>query len=269
MTAQAAGRPDRTHRVEHIWGTAVGVDVRGPGHADVVDDLFAWFQRVDDLFSTWRDDTEISRLARGELEREQVSPEVHTVLALCDRVSAESHGAFDIAFGADPRVAPREGLGPIDPSGLVKGWVLDVAAERLRAAGAARFTLNAGGDVIAHGGPAPGQPWRVGVQHPWVRDQVAAVLVGADLAVATSGAYERGGHIIDPRTGRSATGLASVTVVGADIPLALADGYATAAVVLGAGGMDWLAALPSVEAMAITDAKTVVVTDGFDRYRLS
>ena len=109
---------------------------------------------------------------------------------------------------------------------------------------------------------------RLGIQHPWERDRVAAVLLVSDDAVATSGRYERGDHVVDPRTGRPALGLASVTVVGPD--LAIADAYATAAVVLGPGvGMRWLATRVGYEAMGITDDRNVLLTPGFDRYRVS
>jgi thiamine biosynthesis lipoprotein len=260
----SATRPVR--RVEHIWGTAIGIDVRDPIAPALLDVIVAWFRRVDDLFSTWRDDSEISRLGRGELTLAQTSPDIRTVLALCDCVKAVSRGAFDVTFGADPRVEPRAGLGPIDPSGLVKGWALDHAAGLLQAEGIRNFTINAGGDVITRGRPGPDGLWRVGIQHPWQRFQVAAVVGGTDLAVATSGRYERGEHIIDPRTGLPASGLSSVTVIADD--LAMADGYATAAAVLGANGMEWLAGLTGVEAMAITDSRTVILTEGFERYRI-
>ena len=187
------------------------------------------------------------------------------MLELCDRVSVESGGAFDITVGADPRVTPREGLGVIDPSGLVKGWALDRAAAMLEADGVVNFTINAGGDVVTRGRPVPALEWRIGIQHPWIRDKVATVVAGTDLAVATSGRYERGEHIIDPRTGQPPSGLMAVTVIGDE--LALADGYATAAIVLGDEGMAWLAGLGDVEAMAITDSRQVVFTDGFERYR--
>jgi thiamine biosynthesis lipoprotein len=228
-----------SRRVEHLWGTAITVDVREPCPAERIDEVFAWFRRVDDLFSTWRPDSEISRLGRRELRLAEVSPDVREVLELCDQVNEESHGAFDIRVGADPRVVPREGLGPIDPSGLVKGWALQRAGEQLRRAGLGRFAINAGGDVITAGRPTPDAGWRVGIQHPWQRDKVALVLEVSDLGVATSGRYERGDHILDPRTGMPATKLQSVTVVHAD--LALADGYATAALVLGDEGAAWLA----------------------------
>ena len=138
----------------HIWGTAITIDVRDPVPPEVVDGVCAWFQRVDDIFSTWRADSEVSRLARRELSLREVSADLRTVLELCDKVTEDSHGAFDIYVGADPRVEPREGLGPIDPSGLVKGWALQRAAEDLRRAGATNFAINAGGDVITAGRPA-------------------------------------------------------------------------------------------------------------------
>lgn len=252
-------------RVEQIWGTAISVDIRDAVDAALVDSVFRWFQRVDDLFSTWRPETEISRLGRRELAEGDVSPEVRCVLELCDRVSIESGGAFDITFAADPRVAPRLGFGAIDPSGLVKGWALDRAAGMFERRGVVNFTINAGGDVVTRGCPLPALEWRIGIQHPWVKDKVAAVVAGTDMAVATSGRYERGEHIVDPRTGAPPSGLAAVSVIAPT--LALADGYATAAVVLGDSGMQWLAGMPDVEAMGITDSCDVIFTDGFDRYR--
>jgi FAD:protein FMN transferase len=250
-----------------MWGTAISVDVRdGPGSA-AVDALFEWFRHIDDLFSTWRPDTEISRLGRGELSIESASPEVRVVLDLCDEVRCRSNGAFDVTVGRQHGIGSRPGLGPLDPSGLVKGWAVERAADRLHAEGATRFSINAGGDAVVRGHPDDWSDWRVGIQHPWERGNVAAVLSVVDVAVATSGRYERGDHVFDPRTGLPASGLAAVTVVGAD--LALADGYATAALALGDEGMSWLAGLPGIEALGITDDRVVITTAGFDRYRVA
>jgi thiamine biosynthesis lipoprotein len=260
-------RPIR--RVEEQWGTVISVDVRDEVSDDLVDRCFTWFQRVDDLFSTWRADTEVMQIARGDLAREHASPEVQTVLELSEAMRLETDGAFDITVGAHAQVPPRPGLAPLDPSGIVKGWAVGRAGAILRDGGAARFSINAGGDVITAGAPdADAAGWRVGIQHPWERDRVAAVVVVADTGVATSGRYERGDHVLDPRTGLPATGLASVTVIGSD--LAVADAYATAAVVLGpADGMRFLASRVGYEGMGITDSRAVLFTPGFDRYRVS
>ncbi|MEY2571320.1 MAG: FAD:protein transferase [Acidimicrobiaceae bacterium] len=233
--------------------------------ARLLDEIFIWFDRVDQLFSTWRDDSEVSRLAAGDLRWNDLSSEVQVVLDLCDRVTELSRGAFDIRVGADPRVTPRAGLGRIDPSGLVKGWALDRAAERLRASGVTSFAIAAGGDIVTAGRPAPTHGWRIGIQHPWQQDKVAAVVEVSDVGVATSGRYERGDHIIDPRTGRAAVGVTSVTVIAED--LALADGFATAALVLGADGARWLTEDVGVAAFVIDDEASVVVNDAFAELR--
>ena len=256
-------------RVEECWGTVISVDVRDAIDEPVLDACFAWFARVDELFSTWRPETEIMRIGRGELAVADADAEVRTVLELCEQMRLETGGAFDIRAGALPGVPPRPGLAPLDPSGLVKGWAVARAGELLRAAGASNFYVNAGGDVLTAGrSDEHAGGWRVGIQHPWERDRVAAVLVVHDRAVATSGRYERGDHVLDPRTGRPATGLASVTVVGPD--LAVADAYATAAVALGVHeGMRWLTTRAGYEGLGITDDRAVLLTPGFDRYRVS
>jgi thiamine biosynthesis lipoprotein len=107
-------------RVEELWGTVISVDVRDPIAAAVIDDVFEWFQHVDTTFSTWRDDSEISRLGRAELRLDDASIETREVLELCDRLRAETWGAFEVNVASDPRVAPRPGFAPIDPSGIVK-----------------------------------------------------------------------------------------------------------------------------------------------------
>jgi thiamine biosynthesis lipoprotein len=253
-------------RAEACWGTVVSIDLSDDVDERVLDDVFAWFARVDALFSTWRDDSEIVRLGNGTLLLDETSPDVRTVLVLCDRVRDETGGAFDVRAGAHPDAPPAPGRGPIDPSGLVKGWAVERAGEILEHAGARRFHVNAGGDVLVRGTRDGGARWRVGIQHPWERNRLAAVVAACDLAVATSGRYERGDHVLDPRTGRPVTGLASVTVVGPD--LALADGYATALMVMGRSGLQWITSRDGYDAMVITDDARVVSTAGFARHRV-
>jgi FAD:protein FMN transferase len=226
--------------VEHIMGMPIGIDAAvDPGPA------FDWLRDVDATFSTYREDSEISRLDRGELTLAECRPEVDEVLTRCVALERETGGYFSV------RPAGR-----LDPSGLVKGWAVDRAAERL----AGRFCINAGGDVLARGGP-----WRIGIRHPEDLG-LAAVLAVEDLAVATSGAYERGAHITDPHTRRPPEGLLSVTIVGPE--LATADAYATAAFAMGADGPEWTATLEGYDAMCITADRRVLSTPGFDRHRV-
>jgi thiamine biosynthesis lipoprotein len=239
--------------VRHIMGMPIAIDVREPAGIDV-EAAFDWLRDVDATFSPYRDDSEISRLDRGELTVAECRPEVDEVLTACMALQRATDGCFSI------RPAGR-----LDPSGYVKGWAVAGAAERLAAAGARSFCINAGGDVIARGRPAPDRRWRVGVRHPQGPQRLAAVLAVEDLAVATSGEYERGPHIVDPRTGRRPAGLLSVTVVGPD--LALADAYATAAFAMGEDGPEWTATIAGYDAMCVTSDRRVLLTPGFDRHR--
>jgi thiamine biosynthesis lipoprotein len=150
--------------------------------------------------------------------------------------------------------------GRLDPSALVKGWSVERGARILVEAGARNLCINAGGDVLAIGEPEPGRPWRVGIRHPELADGVAAVLAVRDLAVATSGLYERGDHILDPRSGLAPSGLLSMTVVGPS--LALADACSTAAFVMGPEGVRWVAGIPGYAAYAVTGERRCLWSEG-------
>ena len=257
-------------RVEPQWGTVISIDVHDPVDHAVVDGLFAWFRRVDDLFSTWRPETEISRIGRGELRVDDAQPEVRGVLARCEALKYDTRDAFDVEV-ARGMATHLPGQAAVDPSGFVKGWAVEEAARRLTVAGVHNFSIGAGGDVLVRGRPEPDNdksPWRVGVQHPWERGQVSLVLGLSDCACATSGRYERGDHVLDPRSATTATKLMAATVIGPD--LGVADAYATALMVLGvADGLSWLATKSSYDAALITPDARVVSTPGFDRARLT
>jgi FAD:protein FMN transferase len=210
---------------------------------------------VEARFSTYRDDSEVSRLARGEVSEAECSADVRYVLALCENLRLTSDGSFDV------RRAGRNG--GMDPSGLVKGWSIEGAVEILDRAGGRNFSINAGGDVIARGEPAPGRPWRVGIRHPELANRLATVLEVRDVAVATSGDYERGDHIMDPHTGRPPRGLRSVTVVGPN--LTYADAYATTAFAMGPPGLPWVAGHPGYGVYGISDDGSVRFTADVER----
>jgi thiamine biosynthesis lipoprotein len=229
--------------VEHVMGIPVGIDVRDaidPGAIEAAFDHLRW---VDATFSTYRPDSAVN----GE-----PTAEVRAVLDRCDELRRSTGGWFDV-----------HATGRLDPSAFVKGWALEGAAAILTEAGARNMCLHAGGDVLVRGERAPGRPWRVGIQHPRRRDRVAAVLAARDLAVATSGAYERGKHIVDPRSGRPSQGVLSVTVAGPD--LGTADAYSTAAFAMGLEGPAWTATLDGYSALTILADGRVLSTPGLDR----
>ncbi|GAB2983428.1 FAD:protein FMN transferase [Amycolatopsis acidiphila] len=221
--------------VRQIMGLPISLDLPR-GEVDAAEQAFAWLHEVDRRFSPFRDHSEVARFDPAGPH----SAEMGEILELCRTYERLTGGAFRARL-------PGRGF---DPSGVVKGWAAQRAADLLRAAGVAEFCLNAGGDVIA-----TGRTWSVGIRHPDQPMAVCAVLAVRDLAVATSGSYERGEHIIDGRTGLPARELVSLTVVTAD--LTTADAVSTAAFALGRDGIAWAAAQPGCLVHAIDAGRRV------------
>lgn len=214
--------------LETVMGIPMSIDVRDPGdHTAAAGQAFAVLQEADERFSAYRPGSELSRVnARGG-DLAGVSDDFREVVALGASMADASGGAF--------RVRRHDGSWDLD--GVVKGWAADRAARALTAAGLRDFCLNAGGDVAVAGSPDGGRPWNVAVRSPESPDELLAVLEATDAGVATSGAYERGAHIVDGRTDAPATGLRSATVVADD--LTTADLLATAVFALGPHGVRW------------------------------
>lgn len=255
------------HHVELVMGMAVSIDVRDDLDtsltAHAVADVVRWLHHVDATFSTYKPESPISLLGTGRLALDDMSPEVLGVLALCEDLRDDTDGAFDAL------VVPAPNGSTLDPSGVVKGWCIERAAELLEGHGLHDFCINAGGDIALRGNPTPGEPWRIGIRHPDEADKSAAVVVGAErLAVATSATYERGAHIIDPATGTPTADLASVTIVGPD--LTYADAYATSVFVMGLDGLNWLIERhPDYAGFVITWDGRAVSTPNFAEHRAS
>ncbi|WP_244188308.1 FAD:protein FMN transferase [Streptomyces regalis] len=256
--AEPAEAPAAVRHAEEVMGTVFSFDVRGgdPGAVkSALEEAVTGLHRVDEVFSTYRDDSQVSRLVSGELTVERCDPEVAEVLELGAEAERLSEGWFSTSYE-----------GRLDPTGIVKGWSVERAARRLaKIPGVTGVSVNGGGDVQLLGVPGAQRPWRVGVSDPLRPGGLAAVISAAgldELAVATSGTAERGAHIVDPRTGRSAvTDLVAVTVVAPQ--LTWADCWATAAFAMGSRqGLRWLESLPDVEALLITAGDEVRCTGG-------
>jgi FAD:protein FMN transferase len=239
-------------RVEHIMGMPIVVDVRDVDDTAALEPLFDWFRFVDQTFSTYRPESEISRLNRGELSLSEAHPDVLEVLQRCEELRVETKGYFDVH-------AEREDY--VDPSGLVKGWSVERAAQIANELGWSNYAINTAGDIRLTGGALPEPSWRVGIQHPNHRGEVVAVVAADDLAVATSGTYVRGDHVFDPHTHRPPEGVLSVTITGPD--LATADAFATAAFAMGLDGPPWTARLRGYEALSLMADGRSLRTPGF------
>lgn len=239
---------DRTVHVEHCMGTVFTIDIRDPGDwTEAIAEVVGWLHQVDTVFSTYQAGSDISRIRRRELRAVDAHPDVLTVLELCARVQTVTDGYFSAMPG-----------GKLDPTGLVKGWAIERASEFLRSRGSANHAVNGGGDLQLAGESAPGHPWRVGIEDPLDRSRILTVVSGRNCAVATSGTAARGAHILDPFTGRAATGYASATVVGPS--LTYADAYATAAFVMGDRAVNWADTVDGYELLLVGNDGTLTAT---------
>jgi thiamine biosynthesis lipoprotein len=202
-------------------GLPVSVHVRGevdrPEVATAVEQVWGVLHRADAVFSTWRPDSELMRLRRGDLSAAQVHPWLAEVEQLCADAEQRTEGLFSASFDGAHH----------DPTGLVKGWAVERAALHLRHVPGISWCVNAGGDRLAGAGrDAAASTWNIGVEDPRSAGAVAATVALRSGGLATSGAAARGAHVVDPRTGTAIGREGSATVWGPS--LLWADVWATA-----------------------------------------
>lgn len=247
-------------RAEAAMGTRVSIEVEAPD--EVVARAFSWFRQVEAACSRFDAHSELRRLPVGVAV--PASPMLFEAVRFALRVAEETDGAFDptlgcrmAARGYNRHYVTREVAGctgggeatfrdvlldvdnqtillarplTLDLGAVAKGLAVDAAARELLPF--RDFCIDAGGDIYFGGRSPRGEEWSVGIRHPRERDALIGQVRVSDCAVCTSGDYERGAHILDPRSGEVAQLLASATVIAPSAMLA--DALATAAFVLGA-----------------------------------
>ncbi|MEY4176110.1 MAG: hypothetical protein RI900_3275 [Actinomycetota bacterium] len=240
-------------------GTTVSIDVVDSHDPRLIDQLVGWFHHVDEVFSPYKEHSVVTRIGRGEVgpSSHELTGDVLEVLHRCEQLAVDTDGVFDVWNLPSPNGTR------FDPCGYVKGWSVQRAADLLELHGCRHYCVNAGGDIVLAGRTHDGGPWSIGIRHPDDPQRLAMVLrAEGPLAIATSGSYERGAHIVDPRTGSPVTELASVTVVGPS--LADADAYATTLYVMGLPGLQWLQRFPGFGGCVVTRDDEVYTTAEFD-----
>ena len=293
-----------------VMGTVVRIELwsdSGKSGQTAIAAVMEEMRRVDRLMSTYKEDSEISRVNR-EAARQPItiSKELLELLERALRMSELTHGAFDITYASAghlydfPRkIKPsaealaaalaainyrhvaldrangtvrflRSGM-RIDLGGIAKGHAVDRAIALLQARGIKHALVSAGGDsrVI---GDRRGRPWTVGIRDPRQRDKVIAVVPLSNAAISTSGDYERYfeaegvryHHIIHPRSGQPASGVRSVTAVGADSTTI--DALSTSIFVMGVkNGLALVESLPGVEAVVVDADGKIHYSSGWKR----
>ena len=247
MTTEAGAVPTTAVHVLHTMGMTFSIHLRGPASGTtrartLVERVRRDLVRADEVFSTYRADSDVSRIDAGLLSVADADPTVREVLRLAERARERTGGRFSV------HLTDRDGRTRFDPSGLVKGWAAQRAFATLMSTGDLDVCLNAGGDVVV-GTRTPGRVWRVAVEDP-ATGGVLGVVPLRSGALATSGTAARGEHILDPSTGAFPSALRQVSVTGPT--LLWADVLATAAFVAGDSALDLMAAHPGYQATVIT-----------------
>ncbi len=234
--------------------------------SNILDGVFAYFTKVDERFSTYKETSEISKINRSESLREAsvsakaslgqlrfgISGDMWEVFDLAEKTKQETRGYFDI----------EKPDGSIDPSGIVKGWAIKNAADLLVHCGSHNFYVEAGGDIQTSGKNSEGGEWSVGIRNPFKLDEIVKVIYPRGKGVATSGSYERRNHIYNPLVPEEALDeVKSITVVGPDV--LEADRFATAAFAMGTRGIQFIESLSGFEAYSIDRNGIATMTSGF------
>lgn len=220
---------------------------------DDLDKVFSYFNYVDGKFSTYKPESEISKINSALLKPESASKDTRDVFALSEQTKQLTGGYFNI-------VTPR---GNYDPSGLVKGWAISNAAKILLAAKFKNFYVEAGGDIQTFGYNRRNQKWSVGIKNPFNQSQIVKVVYLSGQGIATSGTYIRGQHIYNPHhPGAAIKSIASLTVIGPNVYEA--DRFATAAFAMEKEGISFIQSLKGLEGYMIDKDGVATMTSGFE-----
>jgi len=238
-----------------IMGMPIELSVAGVDAHKIIEEAFSHLTSVDEQFSTYKENSEISRLNRGEISIDAISPEMKEVFAISEKTKKETNGYFDI----------RKPNGLLDPSGIVKGWAIKNTAALINAAGCQDFFMNAGGDIAMSGKNDKGEEWSIGIRNPFKVNEIVKVVYPRGKGIATSGSYIRGNHIYNPHNpSEELKEIVSVSIVGPDV--LEADRFATAAFAMGKEGILFIENLAGFEGYAIDVGGIATMTSGFMAY---
>lgn len=219
---------------------------------DVFEEVFDYLISIDERFSTYKKTSEITLYNEGEIAKKDLSNDMKKILELSEKTKMETDGYFDIMHD-----------GKIDPSGLVKGWAIYNASLILKKKGYKNFYVEIAGDIEVAGLNSEGEKWSIGIRNPFNKKENIKIVYLKDRGIATSGTYERGEHIYNPKEKKESE-LASITVIGPNIYEA--DRFATAAFAMGNNGIYFIEQLPDFEGYMINKNGIATLTSNFNQY---
>lgn len=220
---------------------------------NIFDKVFSYFEYIDNKFSTYKKESEISKYNAGQITNDQLSLDMKRVFALSEMTKRDTGGYFDIYNN-----------GKCDPSGLVKGWAIYNAGKMLDKVQVGNFYVEAGRDIEIRGKKSINGKWKVGIADPFDETKIVKIVYLRNCGIATSGTYSRGEHIYNPKTGGAQSDILSFSVIGPNVYEA--DKYATAAFAMGRSGISFIENKKGLEGYMIDREGVATLTSGFEIY---
>lgn len=293
-------------RTQILLGTVVEIQIREKDQTkadNAISKAFEEIKRIDELFSTYNDKSEVWRINHSSDTLLKIDDEIYNLLVLCDSVTKLSDGYFDVSLDnltklwgfstnnpklptkieidsvlkisgwenirliGNQSIIKKKNIG-FNFGAIAKGYAVDKSIEVLKNLGIKEALVNAGGDVAVIG-----KGWKVGVQHPRDIKEIIKILELGNITVATSGDYEqyfevegkRYHHILNPKTGYPSNGVQSVSIINESNTFA--DGLATAVFILGKEkGLQLIESLKNTDAMIIDEKGEVSFSSGFSNF---
>lgn len=218
-----------------------------------INEVFAYFHYIDNKFSIYKKNSEISKINRGEIKEKDYSLEMKKILALSEKTKKETNGFFDINQN-----------GFLDPSGVVKGYAINEGANILQRKGYKNIYVEIAGDIQVFGKDKSNKDWKIGIQNPFNLKEIIKVVNLSNKGIATSGTYQRGNHIYNLKKNINENDFVSVTIIGPNV--LEADRFATAIFAMGEAGLKFIVTLNEFEGYIIRKNKKAVYTKGFEKY---
>ena len=240
-----------------LMGMPITVEiVDGNAAQDGINKVFNYFKYVDEKFSVFKKDSEITKINNGKIRERDYSEDMIKILKLSEQTKEETNGYFNIV----------DNNGKYNPSGIVKGWAIYNAAELLKKIGYNNFYVDAGGDIQVHGKNTQKADWKIGIKNPFKQNEIVKVIyLDNNQGVATSGTYIRGQHIYNPRNrDEKMNEIVSISVIGPNVYEA--DRFATAAFAMQREGINFIEKLAGPEAYMIDKNGVATMTSGFEKY---
>lgn len=238
-------------QIRFIMGMPITIEIIRCQDKAVFKKVFDFFRQVDTQFSPYKKNSEVTHINQGLIKPTQYSSQMKQIIGLAQKTKQQTGGFFEIYNNE-----------VLDPSGLVKGWAILEAAEIIKKSGYQNFYIDAGGDIQSSGKNKQEQNWRIGIRNPFNPAEIIKVIQIESAGVATSGNYERGEHIYNPK-GSLSDDLVSITVVGKNI--FDADRFATAAFAMGQKGIEFIDQTPGLEGYAILKDGVAISTRNFNQ----